>query len=72
MNNILPLVSTNITDSEILSILGKVLTMGVSEIEQSRFPLDGQHEMILTDMYHMIIDKEQTTNEMHKFIFSLE
>lgn len=72
MNNILPLVSTNITDSEILSILGKILTMGVSEIEQSRFPLDGQHEMILTDMYHMIIDKEQTTNEMHKFIFSLE
>lgn len=72
MNNILPLVSTNITDSEILSILGKVLTMGVSEIEQSRFPLDGQHEMILTDMYHIIIDKEQTTNEMHKFIFSLE
>lgn len=72
MNNILPLVSTNITNSEILSIVGKVLTMGVSNIEQSRFPLDRQHEMILTDMYHMIIDKEQTTKEMHKFIFSLE
>ena len=70
MNNILPLVSTNITDSEILSIVGKVLTMGVTNIEQSRFPLDGQHEMILTDMYHMIINKEQTTKEMHKFIFS--
>ena len=46
MNNILPLVSTNITDSEILSIVGKVLTIGVTNIEQSRFPLDGQHEMI--------------------------
>ena len=71
MNNILPLVSTNITDSEILSILGKVLTMGVSEIEQSRFPLDGQHEMILTDMYHMMIDIESTTEDIHNFLYSL-
>lgn len=72
MNNILPLVSTNITDTEILSLISKVLTMQVEAIEQARFPLDGQHETVLTDMYHMIIDKDQTTNEIHKFIFSLE
>lgn len=72
MNDILPLVTTNLTNSEILSIATEVLSMGVPDIEQSRFPLDGKSEMILTDMYHMVVDIESTTNDIHKFLYSLD
>lgn len=72
MNDILPLVTTNITNTEIISIITQVLSMGVTDIEQSRFPLDGKSEMILTDMYHMMIDIESTTEDIHKFLYSLD
>lgn len=71
MSDILPLVSTNLTNTEILSIATEVLSMGVTDIEQSRFPLDGKSEMILTDMYHMMIDIESTTEDIHDFLYSL-
>ena len=71
MSDILPLVSTNLTNTEILSIATEVLSMGVTDIEQSRFPLDGKSEMILTDMYHMMIDTESTTEDIHNFLYSL-
>ena len=72
MNDILPLVTTNITNTEIISIITQVLSMGVTDIEQSRFPLDEKSEMILTDMYHMMIDIESTTEDIHKFLYSLD
>ncbi len=72
MNEILPLVSTNLTNTEIISIVSKVLGMGVPQIEQSRFPLDGKSEMIATDMLHLTIDIDETTNDIHKFLYSLD
>lgn len=72
MNEILPLVSTNLTNTEIISIVSKVLGMGVPQIEQSRFPLDGKSEMIATDMLHLTIDIDETTSDIHKFLYSLE
>lgn len=73
INNILPLVTTNLSNSEIISISSKALGMGLSNIEQGRFPSD---ENIIsagfTDMYHTNIDIEGTTEELHKFLFSLE
>lgn len=70
VSDLLPLVSTNLTNSEILSISTKVLNMGVNNIQQSRFPLDEDQTMILEDMYHMIIEQPKTTDEIHKFIYS--
>lgn len=72
MNDILPLVSTNLTNTEIMSITSKVLSMGVPTIEQSRFPLDGKSEMIATDMLHLTTDIEETTKDIHKFLYSLD
>lgn len=72
INEILPLVTTNLTNSEIISISTKALGMGLSNIEQGRFPSD---ENIIsagfTDMYHTNINIEGTTEELHKFLFSL-
>lgn len=72
MNGILPLVSTNLTNTEIMSIASKVLSMGIPTIEQSRFPLDGKSEMIATDMLHLTTDIEETTKDIHKFLYSLD
>lgn len=72
MNDILPLVSTNLTNTEIMSIASKVLSMGVPTIEQSRFPLDDKSEMIATDMLHLTTDIEETTKDIHKFLYSLD
>ena len=71
MNDILPLVSTNLTNTEITSIISKVLSMGVPTIEQSRFPLDGKSEMISTDMLHLTTDIDETTKDIHNFLYSL-
>ena len=72
MKDILPLVSTNLTNSEIISIATKVLSMGVPTIEQSRFPLDGKSEMISTDMLHLTTDIDETTKDIHNFLYSLD
>ena len=73
VNEILPLVTTNLSNSEIISISTKALSMGVSNIEQGRFPSD---ENIIsagfTDMYHTNIDIEGTTKELHNFLFSID
>ena len=73
INEILPLVTTNLTNSEIISISSKALGMGLNNIEQGRFPSDGNIISAgFTDMYHMNIDIDATTEELHKFLFSLE
>ncbi|MGG7142764.1 LCP family protein [Clostridium nigeriense] len=73
INKILPLVTTNLTNSEIISISTKALGMGLSNIEQGRFPSDGNIISAgFTDMYHTNIDIEGTTEELHKFLFSVE
>ena len=72
MKDILPLVSTNLTNSEIISIATKVLNIGMPTIEQSRFPLDGKSEMISTDMLHLITDIDETTKDIHNFLYSLD
>ena len=73
VNDILPLVTTNLSNSEIISISNKALGMGLSNIEQGRFPSDGNIISAgFTDMYHTNIDIEGTTKELHKFLFSIE
>lgn len=70
IDTLLPLVSTNMTTTEMFSIATKALGIGVSNIEQGRFPLDEHHYAEWTDMYHMIVDIDATTEEIHKFIYS--
>lgn len=74
ITEILPLVQTNLTNSEIISISTKALGVQNKTIQQSRFPED---EDIITsgfedNYYRMRIDKEATKEKMHKFIYSLE
>lgn len=73
INEILPLVTTNLNNGEIISITTKALGMGLNNIEQGRFPSDSNIISAgFTDMYHTNIDIEGTTKELHKFIYSTE
>lgn len=73
INNILPLVTTNLSNNEIISISTKALGMGLGNIEQGRFPSDVNIISAgFTDMYHTNIDIPGTTEELHKFLFSME
>nr|WP_300384231.1 LCP family protein [Clostridium sp.] len=73
INDVLPLVTTNLKNTEIISLSTKSLSMGVDNIEQGRFPSDGNIISAgFTDMYHMNIDIDATTEEIHKFLFSID
>ena len=49
------------------------LSMGLLGLEQGRLPSDANIiNTEFTDMYHMNIDIEATTNELHNFLFSKE
>lgn len=69
VSELLPLVSTNLSNSEILSIASEVVGMNITNINQGRFPLDEDLTTEWTDMYHMIIDVDKTTKNIHKFLF---
>lgn len=71
IGEILPLITTNLTNSEIISYSTKGLSMGISNIEQGRFPSDSNiFGTEFTDMYHMNIDIEATTEELQTFLYS--
>jgi len=73
INEILPLVTTNLTNTEIITIAKDGLSMGLSSLEQGRFPSDANIiNAEFTDMYHMNIDIEATAEELYNFVFSVE
>jgi len=66
----LSVVKTNLTYGEIVSIGTKILSIGTGNIEQNRFPNDGDHWSTTVDGgYRLNIDKEVTTQKMHEFIY---
>lgn len=71
VDDILPIVTTNLTYGEVVSIGTGILGLGSVEIQQNRFPNDGDHWSSGNfGDYKLHIDKEATTEKMHKFIYS--
>lgn len=69
----LPLVQTNLSYGEIVSIGKSILNVGTGNILQNRFPNDGDHWStgIGSDGdYRLNINKEVTTEKMHEFIYN--
>ena len=73
VEELLPLVKTNLTNIEIISISSKALGVSDKTVQQGRFPEDEDLTAGFEDGYYrMRINKEATTDKMHKFIYSLE
>lgn len=70
LSEILPMVQTNLDYSEILNLGNQVLKMGVTNLEQERFPRDGYCEGKMIDkIYYLTFDKENTVQQLHDYIF---
>ena len=70
LNEVLPMVQTILDYSKILELGTEVLKMGVTTLEQERFPLDGycQGEMI-NGVYYLTFNKALTVEQLHNYIF---
>lgn len=67
----LPIVQTNLTYGEIASIGKQILSVGTGNIQQNRFPNDGDHWSTLTvGDYRLNMNKEVTIEKMHEFIYN--
>jgi LCP family protein required for cell wall assembly len=70
LNDIIPLVSTNLSYGEIISIGSHISSVGNIEIIQNRFPNDGDHWSTGTNEdYRLNVDKETTAKKMNDFIY---
>ena len=70
LSEILPMVKTSLEYSEILDLGNKVLKMGVTNLEQERFPKDGYSQgQTMDGVYYLTFDKEQTVKQLHDYIF---
>ena len=70
VNDILPHVQTSLSTSEILSLGTNVLTSGITNIEQLRFPLPEHSNGDKIDgIYYTTFDEEITKEQIQKYIY---
>ena len=70
LSEVLPMVKTSFSSTEILELGTEVLSMGVASLEQERFPLDGYCEgKMINGIYYLTFDKDSTVNQLHEYIF---
>lgn len=73
LNDILPLVQTDISKSDIISYIYSVLTLGATELETFRLPVDnGYTPANIRKMSVLLPDLPKNIEELHKFIFGEE
>ncbi|WP_346897077.1 LCP family protein [Clostridium sp. UBA7503] len=70
VNDILPHVQTSLSTSEVLSLGTKILTSGMTDIEQLRFPL-AEHSKgdTIDGIYYTTFDEEITKEQIQKYIY---
>lgn len=70
LNQLLPLVTTNISSNEFISLGKDIIDTGANKINELRVPCD-KHEngKLIKGVYYMTFDIPAETKELHKFIF---
>lgn len=70
MSSLIPYVETSATNTEILNIGTDCLLNNITDIDWYRFPLDGYCDaLVKNNEWYLWIDKEKTTEHLHKFIY---
>lgn len=70
ISQMLSMVQTSLDYSKILELGTEVLKMGVTSLEQERFPLDGYCEgKMINEVYYLTFNKELTVEQLHNYIF---
>ncbi|HAR86295.1 MAG TPA: LytR family transcriptional regulator [Clostridium sp.] len=71
LNNILPLVQTNLSSGDFVSLATKVVGLGSGNLEQERFPRDGDGTGDMsTGIYYLKFDIETVKKQMRDYIFN--
>lgn len=69
LNDLMPMVKTSLSTSEILSLGTDMVNMGKS-LDQDRFPKDSDAKgTMINSVYYLQFDKETTKDKLHKWIF---
>ena len=70
LNDLMPMITTSLSSSEILGLAKTVSSMGGSGLEQERFPKDNysKGEMI-NGVYYLTFDNYITVKQIHDYIF---
>ena len=67
---LLPMVDTNLTAQEILSLCLDFSSLNNNDIIEERFPKDEDAEgKIINEVYYYVFDEDATITKMHKFIY---
>ncbi len=73
VNYIIPQIKTNMLTNDIISYATTVLTLGATEIETFRIPVDnGYQDKYVRTMRVLVPDIKLNTDELHKFIYGEE
>ncbi len=70
VSELLPYTETSMSNTEILKLVTSMYTLGIKDIDQQRFPLDGYCDGKMIDgVWYLIFDLDATKSQMHKYIF---
>lgn len=70
ISEFLPLVQTNMSSGELLTLSTDFASLISSDLQQERFPRDGYGQGQMIDgVYYLTFDRETATDQMHKWIF---
>lgn len=70
LNELMPMITTNLSSSEILGLATTVASMGGSGLEQERFPKDNySNGEMINNIYYLTFDKNTTVKQIHDYIF---
>lgn len=71
INDLLPYVETSMSNMDILSAGTKVMKLGVSNIEQERFPIDGYCSgLFVGNIWYLNVDLDVTGKQIDDYIFN--
>lgn len=71
LEEFLPLIQTNLSTNELLSIGNSVIKIGASNLIQDRFPRDGYwHDETINGVYYLGYDIPTAKEQMREFIYS--
>ncbi|MFR5266949.1 LCP family protein [Clostridium sp.] len=69
LNDLMPMVKTSLSTSEILALGTDMVNMGKS-LEQDRFPKDSEAKStMINNVYYLQFDKDTTKDKLHKWLF---
>ncbi|WPC43298.1 LCP family protein [Clostridium sp. JS66] len=70
VSEILPYTETSMSNTDILKMITSVYTLGIKNIGEQRFPLDGYcYGKMIDNVWYLIFDLNATKNQMHQYIF---